>query len=83
MPIDPLPCALLSTPSCSSRSLAPQNTVHQLKRIMGKKFSNPDLQADIAKLPFSVTEAPDGGCLINVQYCGERVSFTPEQVSSG
>ena len=61
-------------------SLSPQNTVHQLKRIIGKKFSDPDLQADIAKLPFSVTEGPDGNCLINVQYCNERVSFSPEQI---
>lgn len=61
-------------------SLSPQNTVHQLKRIIGRKFSDPQLQMDIQKLPFSVTEGPDGGCLINVTYCNEPCSFTPEQV---
>lgn len=61
-------------------SLAPQNTVHQLKRLIGKQFSDPDVQADIKKLPFAVVAAPDGGCLINVTYCNEPASFTPEQV---
>ncbi len=45
-------------------------------------LSIPQVQADIARLPFSVVEGPDGGCLINVQYCGEVATFTPEQVGS-
>lgn len=60
--------------------LSPQNTAHQLKRIIGRKFSDLSLQSDMKKLPFSISEGPDGGCLINVQYCNEPCSFTPEQV---
>lgn len=70
----------MGTDGAGKFSLAPQNTAHQLKRILGKKFSDPQLQKDIALLPFSVTEGPDGGCLINVTYCNEPASFTPEQV---
>mmetsp|Transcript_37740 Transcript_37740/g.84112 ORF Transcript_37740/g.84112 Transcript_37740/m.84112 type:complete len:814 (+) Transcript_37740:104-2545(+) len=70
----------VGTAGSAKFSLAPQNTVHQLKRIIGKKFSDPALQADIQKFPFSVTEAPDGGCLVHVMYCNERHSFSPEQL---
>lgn len=70
----------IGTDGAAKFSLSPQNTVHQLKRLVGKKFADPQLQADIAKLPFSVTEGPDGGCLINVTYCNEPASFSPEQV---
>lgn len=70
----------IGTDGSAKFSLSPQNTVHQLKRLIGKKFSDPQLQLDISKLPFSVTEGPDGGCLINVTYCNEPTSLTPEQV---
>ncbi|GAX78376.1 hypothetical protein CEUSTIGMA_g5818.t1 [Chlamydomonas eustigma] len=70
----------IGTDGSAKFSLSPERTVHQLKRILGKKFSNPAVQADIAKLPFSVTEGPDGSCLVNVLFCHELTSFTPEQV---
>ncbi|GFR48872.1 hypothetical protein Agub_g10723 [Astrephomene gubernaculifera] len=70
----------LGTDGAAKLGLQPQNTVHQLKRILGKKFQDPQVQADIAKLPFTVLEGPDGGCLIRVRYCNEEATFTPEQV---
>ncbi|KXZ55613.1 hypothetical protein GPECTOR_2g1163 [Gonium pectorale] len=70
----------LGTDGAAKLGLQPQNTVHQLKRILGKKFADPEVQADIAKLPFTVLEGPGGGCLIKVRYCNEDAVFTPEQV---
>jgi heat shock protein 4 len=58
----------------------PKNTPHQLKRLLGKKFSDPAVQADIARLPFKVSEGPDGGCLVHVTFCSEPASFSPEQL---
>ena len=34
----------LGTDGAAKMGLAPQNTVHQLKRILGKKFKDPDVQ---------------------------------------
>lgn len=31
-------------------------------------------------MPFTVTEAPNGGCLVHVDYLGEPATFTPEQI---
>jgi heat shock protein 4 len=70
----------MGTDGAAKFALAPQNTIHQLKRILGKQFDDPVLQADIAKLPFSVTRAADGGCLLNVMFLGEQAVLTPEQV---
>eukprot|EP00897_Mesotaenium_endlicherianum_P002927 jgi/Mesen1/2662/ME000167S01811 len=64
----------------ASQMMNPKNCVSQVKRLIGKKFSDPDVQKDIALLPVSVTEAPDGGCQINVTYLGVKRSFTPTQV---
>jgi heat shock protein 4 len=71
----------LGTDGLAKMGLAPQNTVHQLKRLVGRKFQDPKVQADLAKLPFAVSEDPSsGGCLLTVQFAGEKAVFTPEQV---
>lgn len=70
----------LGTDGAAKMGLSPQNTVHQLKRLIGKKFNDPSVQADIQRLPFAVSEGPDGGCLISVMYLNERATFTPEQL---
>jgi hypothetical protein len=70
----------MGTDGAAKISMSPTHTVHQLKRLIGKMFADAEVQADVAKLPFSVTAAPDGGILVNVLFCNERHSFTPEQL---
>jgi hypothetical protein len=70
----------LGTDAYGKVSMNPKNTPHQLKRLLGKKFVDPDVQADIQRFPFKVTAAPDGGCLVHVTFCNEPASFTPEQL---
>ena len=70
----------LGTDAAGSLSINPKNTLFGVKRLLGKKFRNPDVQRDIQELPYNVSEGPDGGILINVDYLGERQSFTPEQI---
>lgn len=64
----------------ASQMMNVKNTVTQVKRLIGKKFTDPSVQAEIATFPFSVTEGNDGEPLINVMYLNERRSFTPTQV---
>lgn len=70
----------IGTDGAAKISMNPKNTPHQLKRLLGKQFKDPAVQADIARLPFKVSEGPDGGCLVHVTFCNEPASFTPEQL---
>ncbi|CAK8574710.1 unnamed protein product [Lathyrus sativus] len=64
----------------ASTMMNPKNSISQIKRLIGKQFSDPDLQRDLKSLPYSVTEGPDGYPLIQARYLGEVKTFTPTQV---
>lgn len=70
----------LGTVAAGKLSMYPKTTVTQIKRLLGKRFDDPSVQADVARFPFSVTEGPDGGCLVNVTFANQPASFTPEQI---
>lgn len=38
----------------------PENTVYSIKRLMGRKFSESTVQYDMKRLPFKITQAPNG-----------------------
>ena len=64
-------------------SANPTNTIHDAKRLMGRKFNESVVQQEIKTFPFKVIENPKtGGCLIQVEYKGETKSFTPEEISA-
>lgn len=70
----------IGTAGAASSMMNPKNTISQIKRLIGKKFSDPVLQRDIKSLPFAVLEGPDGYPLIHARYLGEAKTFTPTQV---
>jgi heat shock protein 4 len=47
-------------------STNPRNTVSQLKRLLGKRFSDPKVQQDLRTFPYQVVQGPRGECLIEV-----------------
>lgn len=59
----------------------PKNTVFDAKRLIGRKFNEPQVQSDIHHFPFSVTDR-SGKPSINVTYMGEHKSYQPEEISS-
>ncbi|GAA0156661.1 Hsp70 family chaperone [Lithospermum erythrorhizon] len=70
----------LGTAGAASSMMNPKNTISQIKRLIGRQFSDPELQNDLKSLPFAVTEGPDGYLLIHAQYLGDMRTFTPTQV---
>ncbi|MCO5578136.1 hypothetical protein L7F22_031974 [Adiantum nelumboides] len=70
----------IGTAASASLTMTPKNTVAQIKRLLGRKFNDPEVQQDLCRLPFKVTEGPDGYPLVHVEYLGESRSFTPTQI---
>jgi len=60
----------------------PENTIFDAKRLIGRKFSDPIVQADMQLLPFQVVEGSGGRPIIQVTFKGEQRQFFPEEVSS-
>ena len=56
----------------------PTNTVFDAKRLIGKKFTDPEVQKDIAHYSFKVKADSSGKPLISV----DKGEFHPEQISS-
>ncbi|CAI5460663.1 unnamed protein product [Closterium sp. Yama58-4] len=63
-------------------AMNPTNTVFDAKRLIGRRFSDPTVQADMKHWPFKVFSGPGDKPMIEVQYKGERKQFAPEEVSS-
>ncbi|KAM7254585.1 hypothetical protein ACFE04_003965 [Oxalis oulophora] len=70
----------IGTAGAATSMMNPKNSISQIKRLIGRQFSDPELQKDIKSLPFAVTEGPDGYPLIHAQYLGEVKTFTPTQI---
>merc|ERR1711976_575275 len=60
----------------------PLNTVFDAKRLIGRKFAEQSVQADVKLWPFKVESGADDKPMIVVQYKGETKKFQAEQISS-
>ncbi|MCJ1479634.1 ATPase with role in protein import into the ER [Lambiella insularis] len=59
----------------------PTRTIFDIKRLIGRKFNDKDVQADIKHFPFKVANKDDKP-VVTVQVSGKDRSFTPEEVSA-
>eukprot|EP00703_Trepomonas_sp_PC1_P004142 JAP92464.1 Heat shock protein 70 [Trepomonas sp. PC1] len=59
-----------------------ENTVFDAKRLIGRRFSDHEVQDDIKHFPFKVVPDSDDKPLIEVKYKGETKRFSPEEISS-
>jgi heat shock protein 1/8 len=62
-------------------AMNPQNTVFDAKRLIGRRFDDPTVQADMKHWPFKVVSKDDKP-QIRVAYKGETKTFSPEEISS-
>ncbi|KAL7424349.1 Hsp70 chaperone [Cryptotrichosporon argae] len=59
----------------------PYNTVFDAKRLIGRKFSDAEVQADMKHWPFKIIDRATKP-YIEVEYRGEKKQFSPEEISS-
>ncbi|XP_022842883.1 heat shock 70 kDa protein 16-like isoform X2 [Olea europaea var. sylvestris] len=70
----------MGTAGAASATTNPKSTISQVKRLIGRKYSEPSVQDDLKLFPFDTSEDPDGGILINLNYMNEKQTFTPVQI---
>ena len=70
----------IGTAAAGGLASNPKNTISEIKRLMGKQFDDPMVQADMPHYPFSIVKGPNNEALVEVNYLGETTQMTPEQV---
>ena len=60
----------------------PENTIFDAKRLIGRKFEDPIVQADMKLWPFRVVRGADSRPHIVVQFKGEEKKFYAEEISA-
>jgi L1 cell adhesion molecule like protein len=55
-------------------AMNPYNTVFDAKRLIGRKFAEPEVQADMKHWPFKIIDK-DSKPVIQVEYRGEQKQF--------
>ncbi|RDX64723.1 Heat shock 70 kDa protein 16, partial [Mucuna pruriens] len=72
----------LGSAGAASALTHPKSTISQVKRLIGRRFADPDVQNELKMLPLETSEGPDGGILIHLNYLKQTHVFTPVQIAA-
>jgi len=73
---------LIGDAAKNQAAMNPENTVFDAKRLIGRRFTDPTVQADMKLWPFKVINKEGDKPYIQFSYKGETKMFAPEEISS-
>ena len=73
---------LIGDAAKNQAAMNPYNTVFDAKRLIGRKFQDPTVQADAKLWPFKIVPKDGDKPVIEVEHKGETKQFSPEEISS-
>eukprot|EP00594_Rhizosolenia_setigera_P001819 CAMPEP_0178953728 /NCGR_PEP_ID=MMETSP0789-20121207/8582_1 /TAXON_ID=3005 /ORGANISM="Rhizosolenia setigera, Strain CCMP 1694" /LENGTH=656 /DNA_ID=CAMNT_0020635023 /DNA_START=69 /DNA_END=2039 /DNA_ORIENTATION=- len=63
-------------------TINPENTVFDVKRLIGRKYSDKSVQADKKLVPYNIVSDTGDKPAIQIEQGGKKVKFAPEEVSA-
>ncbi|PYH77850.1 putative Hsp70 chaperone [Aspergillus uvarum CBS 121591] len=72
---------LIGEAAKNQAAMNPENTIFDIKRLIGRRSEDPIVKKDIESWPFKVVDQ-GGNPAVEVEYLGERKTFTPQEISS-
>ena len=60
----------------------PENTIYDVKRFMGQKFQDTNVQNEMKHMPYKVVSGKNNNPTLRVEYKNETVDFSPQEISA-
>ncbi|KAG9204085.1 Heat shock protein ssb1 [Epicoccum nigrum] len=72
---------LIGEAAKNQAAMNPENTVFDVKRLIGRRFDDETVKKDIQSWPFKIVPAGDSP-MVQVEYLGETKQFSPQEISA-
>jgi len=60
----------------------PENTIYDVKRFMGQKFQDTNVQNEMKHMPYKVVSGKNNNPMLCVEYKNEKKEFSPQEISA-
>ncbi|ORY19422.1 heat shock protein SSB1 [Clohesyomyces aquaticus] len=72
---------LIGEAAKNQAAMNPENTIFDIKRLIGRRFDDETVTKDIKSWPFKVIDQ-GGSPMVQVEYLGETKVFSPQEISA-